>query len=139
MIALLLTLASAGGLFVVANAAGAGSVGFAITAALLGFGLAPFVGDSLQRRIPESVWARLSLSRSAARRCGVDVFNTALSAIRGNKHVMAMRRGSSGLSAEHLNPRHIQAAAVGHAWAATGDLSLTAPRDKLMRRMCAGL
>ncbi|OFL68787.1 hypothetical protein HMPREF2757_07735 [Brevibacterium sp. HMSC063G07] len=139
MAALILTLAAVFGLVIAAHAVGAGTAVFACTVTLLAFGLAPFAGGSLQRRIPESVWARLSLSRSAARRCGVDVFNTALSAIRWNKHVMAMRRGSSGLSAEHLNPRHIQAAAVGHAWAATGDLSLTAPRDKLMRRMCAGL
>ncbi|OFT26724.1 hypothetical protein HMPREF3172_02520 [Brevibacterium sp. HMSC08F02] len=117
MIALLLTLASAGGLFVVANAAGAGSVGFAITAALLSFGLAPFVGDSLQRRIPDGVWAQLSLSSTAARRWGVDLFNAILSTVGWNRHVLALRKGRSERPTAQMDPRHMRAAALGHAWA----------------------
>lgn len=68
MIALLATAAAVLGLVIVATSVGANSAGFAITAILLGFGLAPFAGDSLERHVPRSLWDRLSLSHNAYRR-----------------------------------------------------------------------
>lgn len=63
MAALLLTVAAVLGLVIVANATGVASVGFVVTTTLLGLGLAPFVGDSLERHIPSSQWDRISLAR----------------------------------------------------------------------------
>lgn len=63
MAALLLTVAAVLGLVIVANATGVASVGFVVTTTLLGLGLAPFVGDSLERHIPSSQWDCISLSR----------------------------------------------------------------------------
>ena len=68
MIALLATVAAVLGLVIVATSVGANSSGFAITAILFGFGLAPFAGDSLERHVPRSLWDRLSLSHNAYRR-----------------------------------------------------------------------
>ncbi|PAT07576.1 hypothetical protein CKJ82_09220 [Corynebacterium hadale] len=119
MVALLLTLAAVFGLSVVAGATGAGTAGFVVSATLLGFGLAPFVGDSLQRLLPCSVWGRFSLSARTARGLGVDHFNAFLTRVGWNQQVVAMRGfgvGESG-AAERRNPRHMQAAAAGHAWA----------------------
>ena len=119
MVALLLTLAAAFGLSVVAGATGAGAAGFVISATLLGFGLAPFVGDSLHRLLPCSVWGRFSLSASTARGLGVDHFNAFLTRVGWNRQVVAMRGAGVGESgaAGRRNPRHMQAAAAGHAWA----------------------
>ena len=124
MVALLLTLAAIFGMSVVAGATGAGAAGFVVSATLLGFGLAPFVGDSLQRLLPCSVWGRFSLSASTARGLGVDHFNAFLTRVGWNRQVVAMR-GAGGAesgaaasrAADRRNPRHMQAAAAGHAWA----------------------
>lgn len=114
MVALLLTLAAAFGLSVVAGATGAGAAGFVVSATLLGFGLAPFVGDSLQQLLPCSVWGRFSLSARTARSLGVDHFNAFLTRVGWNRQVVAMR----GAGADNRrDPRHMQAAAAGHAWA----------------------
>ncbi|MGV0375894.1 glycosyl-4,4'-diaponeurosporenoate acyltransferase CrtO family protein [Corynebacterium hadale] len=114
MVALLLTLAAVFGLSAVAGATGAGAAGFVISATLLGFGLAPFVGDSLQRLLPCSVWGRFSLSAGVSRRLGVDQFNAFLTRVGWNRQVLAMRGSGAG---GRRNPRHMQAAAAGHAWA----------------------
>ncbi|PAT05214.1 hypothetical protein CKJ81_10135 [Corynebacterium hadale] len=119
MVALLLTLAAIFGMSVVAGATGAGAAGFVISATLPGFGLAPFVGDSLHRLLPCSVWGRFSLSASTARGLGVDHFNAFLTRVGWNRQIVAMRGAGAGESgaAELRNPRHMQAAAAGHAWA----------------------
>ncbi|CAB0872765.1 hypothetical protein FRC0378_02072 [Corynebacterium diphtheriae] len=75
MAALLLTVAAVLGLVIVANATGVVPVGFVVTTTLLGLGLAPFVGDSLERHIPSSQWDRISLARDASRRWGVEPSN----------------------------------------------------------------
>ena len=75
---------SRAGLNVVANETGANAVGFVVAAILLGFGLAPFVGDSLERHIPVSLWRRMSFSRVASRRWGVERFNAVLTRIGWN-------------------------------------------------------
>lgn len=119
MVTVLLTLAAAFGLSVVAGATGAGAAGFVVSTTLLGFGLAPFVGDSLQRLLPSSVWGRLSLSARTARGLGVDHFNALLTRVGWNRQVVAMRGfdvGESG-AGDRRDPRHMQAAAAGHAWA----------------------
>lgn len=117
MVALLMTIAAALGLGIVADATGADAVGFAITATLLGFGLAPFVGDSLERHTPDSLWEGISLSRDASRRWGVDLFNAVLSWIGWNKLVIAMRGDCSAKLGKDCDPRPMRAAATGHAWA----------------------
>lgn len=116
MIAFAGTIAAVLGLNVVANETGANSEGFVVTAILLGFGLAPFVGDSLERHIPVSMWRRVSFSRVASRRWGVELFNTVLTRIGWNGMVLAMRREASAMR-EGVNPlRPMRASAAGHAW-----------------------
>lgn len=117
MVALLLTVAAVLGLVIVANATGVASVGFVVTTTLLGLGLAPFVGDSLERHIPSSQWDRISLSRDASRRWGVDLFNATLSWIGWNRLIFALRRDEAAGSVKGWEPRPVRAAAAGHAWA----------------------
>lgn len=110
------TIAAVLGLNVVANETGANSEGFVVTAILLGFGLAPFVGDSLERHIPVSMWRRVSFSRVASRRWGVELFNAVFTRIGWNGMVLAMRREASA-KREGANPlRPMRASAAGHAW-----------------------
>ena len=110
------TIAAVLGLNVVANETGANSEGFVVTAILLGFGLAPFVGDSLERHIPVSMWRRVSFSRVASRRWGVEPFNAVLTRIGWNGMVLAMRREASA-KREGANPlRPMRASAAGHGW-----------------------
>ncbi|WP_368266225.1 hypothetical protein [Corynebacterium ulcerans] len=104
MVALLLTVAAVGGLVIAANATGADSAGFVITVTLMGFGLALFVGESLERRIPGYQWDRISFSRDASRRWGVHLFNAVLSWIGWNRLIFAMRGGSSIQDRERLGP-----------------------------------
>ncbi|CQD15748.1 exported hypothetical protein [Corynebacterium striatum] len=96
MVALLFTAAGIYGLVVVAGAVGADSVGFVVTVTLIGVGFALFVGGSLERYLPASVWRRFSLSRAASRRWGVDCFNAFLWRIGWNKHIVAMRKRDLG-------------------------------------------
>lgn len=104
------------GLNIVANETGANSEGFVVTAILLGFGLAPFVGDSLERHIPVSMWRRVSFSRVASRRWGVELFNAVLTRIGWNGMILAMRREESA-KREGANPlRPVRASAAGHVW-----------------------
>lgn len=104
------------GLNVVANETGANAVGFVITAILLGFGLAPFVGDSLERHIPVSLWRRMSFSRVASRRWGVELFNTALTRIGWTGMILEMRREESAKREGATPLRPMRASAAGHAW-----------------------
>lgn len=120
MIALLTTVAAVLGLGIVATSVGAHSAGFAITAILLGFGLAPFAGDSLERRIPRSLWDRLSLSHNAYRRLSLSLFNSLLSTVGWNRLVIALRdeqSSESDANRSNRNPRPVQASAAGHMWA----------------------
>lgn len=116
MIALLMTVAAVFSLVVVADETGANAVGFVVTVILMGFGFALFIGDSLERHIPSSLWDRLSLSREAARRWGVKLFNTVLSRIGWNKLIIAMREDRAA-RVKDWSPRPMRAAAAGHAWA----------------------
>lgn len=110
------TIAAMLGLNVVAKEAGVNSVGFVVTAILLGFGLSPFVGDSLERHIPISMWRRVSFSRVASRRWGVELFNAVLTRIGWNGMILAMRREESA-KCEGANPlRPMRASAAGHGW-----------------------
>ena len=111
MIALLVTVVAVSSLVIVANEPTAGMAGFVVTVILMGFGCALFVGDSLERRIPISLWDRLSLSRETSRRLGVKLFNTFLSWIGWNRIIFSFRGD------EPWNPRHMRAAAAGHGWA----------------------
>ncbi|MCT1684166.1 hypothetical protein [Corynebacterium appendicis] len=120
MIALLATAAAVLGLVIVATSVGANSAGFAITAILLGFGLAPFAGDSLERHVPRSLWDRLSLSHNAYRRLSLPLFNSLLSAVGWNRLIIALRDEQSGESDANRtirNSRPVQASAAGHTWA----------------------
>ena len=106
MIALLVTVVAVSSLVIVANEPAAGMAGFVVTVILMGFGCALFVGDSLERRIPISLWDRLSLSRETSRRLGVKLFNTFLSWIGWNRIIFSFRGD------EPWNPRHMRAAAA---------------------------
>lgn len=116
MAALLLTVAAVLGLVIVANATGVASVGFVVTTTLLGLGLAPFVGDSLERHIPSSQWDRISLARDASRRWGVELFNAFLSWIGWNRLIFSLRRGQASGAMKGWESRPVRAAAAGHAW-----------------------
>lgn len=111
MIALLMTVVGIYGLVTVANEPAAGMAGFVVTVIFMGFGFALFVGDSLERHIPTSLWDRFSLSPVAYRRLGVKLFNTLLSRIGWNRVIFSFRGDQS------WNPRHMRAAATGHGWA----------------------
>lgn len=117
MVALSLTAAAVLGLIIVANATGPDTVGFVVTTTLLGFGLAPFVGDSLERHIPDTLWNRTSLSRDASRQWGVDLFNAVLSWIGWNRLVVAMRGNQATELRKNWDPRPMRASAAGHTWA----------------------
>ncbi|ARU45685.1 hypothetical protein [Corynebacterium silvaticum] len=117
MVALLLTVAAIQGLVIVADATGADSAGFVITVTLMGFGLALFVGESLERHIPCSQWDRISLSRESSHRWGVDLFNAVLSWIGWNRLIVAMRGDRASGTGKDWDSRPMRAAAAGHAWA----------------------
>lgn len=117
MVTLLLTVAAVGGLVIAADATGADSAGFVITVTLMGFGLALFVGESLERRIPGYQWDRISFSRDASRRWGVHLFNAVLSWIGWNRLIFAMRGDRASKTGKDWDPRPMRAAAAGHAWA----------------------
>ncbi|BAM26914.1 hypothetical protein [Corynebacterium ulcerans] len=117
MVALLLTVAAVGGLVIVADATGADSAGFVITVTLMGFSLALFVGESLERRIPGYQWDRISFSRDANRRWGVHLFNAVLSWVGWNRLIIAMREDQAAGRGKDRSPRPMRAAAAGHAWA----------------------
>ena len=116
MVALIMTVTGIIGLVIVANEAGADTTGFTITVILLGFGFAPFVGDSLERHIPSSLWDRLSFSRKASRLWGVSLFNTFLSRIGWNRRIIAMR-GNRAAGVRIWSSRPMRSAAAGHTWA----------------------
>ena len=111
-----MTVAAALGIVITADATGVGAVGFVITVTLMGFGFAFFVGNSLAQRIPGCLWDRMSLSREAARRCGVTQFNALLTRVGWNKLVFAARKDPVEGNGSRWNPRHMKAAAAGHAW-----------------------
>ena len=116
MVALIMTTLAIFGLVIVASSASASTAIFSVTVILIGFGFAPFVGDSLARRIPVTFWDRLSISRETSHRWGVSSFNALLSRIGWNKQVYAMREYRSTGDSDRWDPRHMQSAAAGHAW-----------------------
>lgn len=107
MLAALLTCVA---ILAIAIVAGAPAWLYALTVTCGTFGIAPFVGNSLVRIIPEPFWQRLSLLRASSRRLGVKCFNSTLTRIGWNKLVFEMRGD------DPWNPRHMQAAAAGHGW-----------------------
>lgn len=117
MIALLLTAFAVIGLNIVSDATSADSASFAITTILMGFGFSLFVGESLERHIPDHRWAQVSLTRDASRRWGVKFFNAFLSKIGWNRLIFAMREEQAVGRGKDRNLRPIKAAAAGHAWA----------------------
>lgn len=117
MDALLLTVAAVLGLVIVANATGVVPVGFVVTTTLLGLGLAPFVGDSLERHIPSSQWDRISLARDASRRWGVEPSNAFFPWIGCNRLIFPLRRGQASGAMKGWESRSVRPAAAGHAWA----------------------
>ena len=119
MIALALTIAAVLGLSVVANSAGTGSIGFVLTATLLSLGLAPFVGDSLERYIPAAAWRRVFLSPTAYRRLGATLYNSMLSASGWNRLIYDMRARERSTASGNTPKRPLRASAVGHTWGAS--------------------
>lgn len=119
VIALALTIAAVLGLSVVANSAGTGSIGFVLTATLLSLGLAPFVGDSLERYIPAAAWRRVFLSPTAYRRLGATLYNSMLSASGWNRLIYDMRARERSTASGNTPKRPLRASAVGHTWGAS--------------------
>lgn len=116
VIALALTIAAVLGLSVVANTADTASIGFVLTATLLSLGLAPFVGDSLERYIPAAAWHRVSLSPTAYRRLGAPLYNSVLSASGWNRLIYVMRARDRSIASGNTSKRPLRASAVGHTW-----------------------
>lgn len=115
MVALILTSVTVLGLLIVSGATGLNTAGFVITTILIGFGLAPFVGDSIERHIPDSKWKYCSVSRDTSRKLGLRLFNEFLTSIGWNRLVISMRTQEKvGVDRDPLRP--IKAAAAGHFW-----------------------
>nr|WP_305082891.1 hypothetical protein [Corynebacterium sp. CCUG 69979] len=116
VIAVVITVVAVGGLVIVADATSAHSAIFVLMVTLTGFGWAPFVGNSLERYIPHSLWDRMSMSHETSRRWGVSQFNSFLSRIGWNKLIFAMREDSATGERDRWDPRHMRSAAAGHGW-----------------------
>lgn len=116
--ALVMTVLSAFGLYVVGTEAGAGGFPFVLTTTLVSFGGAFFVGDKLRQALPESLFHVSDRMNRIVKVLGVDHFNRFLHVIRWNRGVRTLR--------PHLGERHpsrelfasVQSNAVAHTWGA---------------------